>query len=646
MQPPVLAEARTIGSLGDDVKTIRMGIDENSLEHVQMLLIDVYSDKPYAVLREYSTNARDEHVKHGVQRPIKVTLPTVMTPFLKIRDYAEGMSVETIENVYSKYGASTKRDSNKFNGMLGIGGKAGLTYTTQFTVTSVHNGEKIIVLVSRVGSVAEMKVVSQVPTTDPSGVEIAVPVRGEDFQKFAQKAKYFFSFWEKGSVLVNGQAPEPISLKMVTPNIGTTQGIGHDVIVMAGVPYPVEKRLADGRYGYGSVDIVATVPTGSVAITPSREALAHNTKSTDGMIAQIRQEFKAALTKSVQDDVNSAATKHEGYRKVKEWKQTLGGMMPDNITYNGAAFPSRFVFNYARWTSNSHRYAFSSGYNQVDVENGLNGLIITGFDVDSLSPRHKEKIRQYKSDKGIVTSFHMCVKPGVALPADLVSWIDPKRVVSFADIKAIKLPSNGPTGPRKQPTIDIFSATTGYREQAALDPNKIALYISPKQRIYSDYALRLYKAFPKVQLVELGANRWEKFTRENPGAMHVQDFLKAQRVKARDNLTKKDLIAKHMDRWRAEYIKHLPAAEVLDPELRGMIEVVNGDYKSDTLAAFDKIDAFCTLFDLGGSHFDTHSMNLSAYPLLSSARRGSIESKHMLIYVNAVWLANADKQNP
>ena len=103
--------------------TGEFGISRGDESHIMTILRDtLYSDKILAVLREYSSNAWDAHRAVGKNTlPIKITLPTEMTPTLSIRDWGPGLSANEVFNIYTQYGASTKRDSDKEVGMLGIG---------------------------------------------------------------------------------------------------------------------------------------------------------------------------------------------------------------------------------------------------------------------------------------------------------------------------------------------------------------------------------------------------------------------------------------------------------------------------------------------------------------------------------------------
>lgn len=99
------------------------GISAKDSCHIMQILRDtLYSDKVLAVLREYSSNAWDAHREADrADMPIKVTLPTEMAPTLSIRDRGPGLSPEEVFEVYTQYGASTKRESDVTVGTMGIG---------------------------------------------------------------------------------------------------------------------------------------------------------------------------------------------------------------------------------------------------------------------------------------------------------------------------------------------------------------------------------------------------------------------------------------------------------------------------------------------------------------------------------------------
>ena len=167
---------------------VGMGIDESAMHHIMSVLTDLYSDPELAVIREYSTNALDSHRDAGNPLPIEVTLPTQLAPFFRVRDYGDGLDAEDIRSIYSRYGTSTKRDSDDVVGMLGLGCKSALTYTDQFTLVGTKNGRTVQVSVGRdENGGGSMTIVSDEHTPDaPSGVEVIVPSKRDNaFEKEA-----------------------------------------------------------------------------------------------------------------------------------------------------------------------------------------------------------------------------------------------------------------------------------------------------------------------------------------------------------------------------------------------------------------------------------------------------------------------------
>lgn len=122
----------------------RASIADEDLPKVLSVLSDqLYSNKIAAVIREYSCNGWDAHVEAGIPtRPIDVTLPSVFTPELVIRDFGPGLPEDAVYDVYMMFGKSTKENTNAQKGMFGLGSKAAYAYVTAFTIISYNGGLK------------------------------------------------------------------------------------------------------------------------------------------------------------------------------------------------------------------------------------------------------------------------------------------------------------------------------------------------------------------------------------------------------------------------------------------------------------------------------------------------------------------------
>jgi DNA topoisomerase VI subunit B len=79
----------------------------------------MYNKPVRAVIREWSTNAVDACIAAGKTPEFTVNVPTVDNPVFSVRDYGTGLPLDKIKSLFFRLGASSKRDSNDFNGTLG-----------------------------------------------------------------------------------------------------------------------------------------------------------------------------------------------------------------------------------------------------------------------------------------------------------------------------------------------------------------------------------------------------------------------------------------------------------------------------------------------------------------------------------------------
>lgn len=182
-----------------DMLTENIGISDDPED--QMMILNVltntlYTDKLAAVLREYGCNGADANVEAGKgDQPIEVRLPNKLNPTLAIRDYGFGMTQDQVIKVFCRLGKSTKRGSNAFTGMLGIGSKAGFAYGDQFMVTSFSGGTRTIYNAFRDKGIPKLAKMHSEATDEPDGIEVKVPVRAEDMAEFTSKAERVYRYF-------------------------------------------------------------------------------------------------------------------------------------------------------------------------------------------------------------------------------------------------------------------------------------------------------------------------------------------------------------------------------------------------------------------------------------------------------------------
>ena len=297
------------------------GISLDNVAHIMGILRStLYTRKALAVLREYGANAWDEHREAGIpDKPIKVQLPSHMRPTLKIRDFGRGLSEDQVLNLYTKYGLSTKRDSNTGTGMLGIGCKAGFAYADQFTISSWHGGAKsVYVAVLDKSNKGRMDKIHEEPCGDETGVEIQVAIRPNDVDEFIREARDLFPYFR----------PQPvINLNLPTPPKGMASGFVLEsdrngwIAVMGCIPYKLDiNQMKDQLVAEGVWECLSNlsggvyVPIGTVEFSASREELQY----TEVTIKAISAALKTLVDEYVEDAMK--ALKAEDLR---DWDRRL-----------------------------------------------------------------------------------------------------------------------------------------------------------------------------------------------------------------------------------------------------------------------------------------------------------------------------------
>lgn len=441
-----------------------MGIDPGSMAHIVTVLTDLYSDPAMAAIREYSTNALDANKAAGNTDPINVYLPSQYTPVFEVVDRGVGLSKDEIKRIYTQYGVSTKRDSNDFNGMLGLGTKSALTYTPQFTVVSVKDGVETKVNILRTDKVGvnKFKIVSEREVDEPNGTSIQIPVM--DVDSFSDKARAFYRFWEPGTVLVNGEAPDYIfdaeGVLALDADVALVPRslLGGDntaQIVQGGVAYPLDYQRSNRvtlplAYDY---TVVARVPIGTLDFAPNREAL-HYTPRTEDVVDTLAAYVKEATEHRFNERVQAALTPGEAMQAVAEAKKVLsyfkgmwqGKVVPTHL-YMGhghrAAGEADFGMTWGTG-EDLHRvtcHSLGSATQLVSLDDRT--LLVVGYPNSSVSSVNKAKIGHWTQGPDSPHDHYRKVFLRENASRNVSLWLDGAEgltIVHWDDIKDVDLP--------------------------------------------------------------------------------------------------------------------------------------------------------------------------------------------------------------
>lgn len=276
-----------------------MGMDAAGMAaSAQAFRDSIYTEEVWAVVREWASNAADEHGKHKINRPIELTIKDGR---FHVRDFALGMDDHTTRYIFGSYFKSTKSDSNSEIGGFGVGAKAGHCYQETFYVRSCHNGIERSYVCSlgadeHGNSLGQMIKVNEQPTTE-TGVEVSIDIKDGEAHLFIDKMKRFAAFCPQPVKIVVDDLEVPVAKRtFFREKNGIKLFISEHpseklVVSMGGVPYKHTFNPLtawSNRLNSDVSTLQIDVPIGSLLIPISRESFKDAPRNRE-MFAQIEQ---------------------------------------------------------------------------------------------------------------------------------------------------------------------------------------------------------------------------------------------------------------------------------------------------------------------------------------------------------------------
>ena len=242
-------------TLDDLMPSFRSEYDEKSLGMLSDILSTLYANPERSVMREYIANAIDSHKLAGTTAPVKVTLPTPLSPTLVVQDFGDGLDMDGLRNTFFKYVASTKTDDDNQIGALGIGAKSAFALTKSWTVTNVHQGVKFVIasVNDPYGPPKQSVIVNGEPTDEPSGITVSIPISDRYMRhEWAISAARLSRWFPNGSVEFHGRNVDDLHWTEKYASYGNSawdhradtwrNSYGSDemYVVMCGIAYSVD----------------------------------------------------------------------------------------------------------------------------------------------------------------------------------------------------------------------------------------------------------------------------------------------------------------------------------------------------------------------------------------------------------------------
>lgn len=396
----VLTEGQTQESIG-------MSLDLDSAQILmQMLSKNLYSDDIGSAIRECASNALDSHRRAGVDTPIVVSLKASAASNYEfcVEDFGIGLDADDVRNIISKYGKSTKRESTTELGMMGLGFKAPLAYSSSFYFVCRKNGMERKYMMYEGEDTNTIDLLYEKETTEANGVKIIIPVKYNDVWQFKKKIKEQLCYFE--SVFFDVPEDSSITNEFVISRhphfqfseMSTDQNLH---ICLDNVYYPLDfEKLAIDRIQF-PLALRFSLSDGLYP-TPNRESLRYTQEAKKIIMDKLSQVAdyyvetynKASVSGS---DINSMINYLEksghvinmpnGVKRnidvfikhatIKPTVPELDGVKLINFpsmykTYRqnmlNDAFPARYSLRYKRMSDTDKHYTY--GYNLEEVCNG------------------------------------------------------------------------------------------------------------------------------------------------------------------------------------------------------------------------------------------------------------------------------------
>lgn len=307
---------KTVSKSGD-FRSKACGIKQENMRYIASLLRNNYSDPLLAIIREYVCNAVDET---PAGKKTLITMPTKLASTFMVRDFGKGLDEETMFELFTSYGESTKRNTNEKIGSFGIGRLCALSYGDQFMIESYHGGMKTVytMLVDEEGD-TDLDKLFEEKSDEPTGLCIQVAIKANDIHNFENTMHKFFYYMKDKIEFTNFEVSlEYDNEKELTisndlfdlwngthryhfSNVYKNPFKGKVQLLMGGVLYPINTNQLNDHPFWKSVrnsnnGFVWKAPMGSVKLHHSRESLEYNERTKEALKNagdQIIQNFKS-----------------------------------------------------------------------------------------------------------------------------------------------------------------------------------------------------------------------------------------------------------------------------------------------------------------------------------------------------------------
>ena len=330
---------------GTTQETVKMSLDLDSAQVLmQMLSKNLYSDSIGSTIRECASNALDSHRRAGSDKPIIVSFKrnTQADTFeFAVEDFGIGLDADDVVNIISKYGKSTKRNSNTELGMMGLGFKAPLAYSSSFYFVARKDGMERKYMMYEGEDTNSIDLLYERATSEPNGVKVIVPVNYSDRYNFTNKIKEQLAYFENVYFEVDsswGRVDNDFIIHRAEHFQYSSLAQNNDMhLCLDNVSYPIDwDKLGINRIGI-KMALRFSLSDGLFP-TPNREAIRYTQEAKETILNKIAtvanvfmEKFNEAIT--TQSDIKAIMQFYgQNSKHIKSWyKGTDDDVCIDNL---------------------------------------------------------------------------------------------------------------------------------------------------------------------------------------------------------------------------------------------------------------------------------------------------------------------------
>jgi len=287
------------------------------------LVLEILRSKMYrnpigAICREVASNSRDANREAENNIPIEIAICDskllASDTTIAFKDFGTGISPDRMADVFVNYGASTKRESDKYTGGFGLGAKTPFSYADNFSIETIFDGTKYIYIAAiEEGRRGKIYLIDSQTTEEPNGTTIIVPMKSTDRESFEWECMKATMFWPLKPIYKNFRSSIP-QMDLIYENellaiYSQTRINSPYGLLLDGILYEIDRNIIPKAAGYlSNMLIIYKFNVGDLTISANRESLQYDKQTID----KINEKFEVLI--------NTCKTQLEAFKtSIKSW---------------------------------------------------------------------------------------------------------------------------------------------------------------------------------------------------------------------------------------------------------------------------------------------------------------------------------------